>query len=1020
MDDGRVKAFRTLKPPCVELSQAALRYKANKTTAKDLLHRLERLSETLHAVSHSLDAKLADYVFFPLSHVFSESKDLPPRLLEHALSCLRVLILRGWRDRLSSEVGRQLLILLAFLAGGSATDVKSKNVDEDVATIAYDCTANLFHSSVASSLGSHKTISPENIPLLSHAVTVILDGISNDLATKVRLAACTSLNALIDGIEDDEALRSFFPGIVSCLTKVLSSGIRSKTPWKLLQTCIQLLHQILCKILHNDLPFSVAPTYPNPRAVEKSNIDWVAATAGQVKVALSTVMPLRYHGRYNIREALFSLCLSVLTDCSTALANCTSMMLEALVVLSSQSAVEDNDRLYQRLQQVLAANPNLLDVLKDTLYDWTTALPRVVTSNDDTKQTRTLQQLSIAFRLLSAHDIDMKALTDIFASNLQSGVASAIQVSSTQAIKGVTSGTVDVSRFLQSVISYKDSSVFAPVVFNSTSQDGILSGLQMLIRQFDSSTMSMALQRSLTESLNITKGNEQIATLWLMLEFIRNQSQQDLESDQWLNVPKDQLEPLTEEAYSFSLEVLNKSVYNDTVDWRLQALSLEVVALQAKSQGHDFRPELVDALYPILERMGSSNAALQQHAVTCLGIVSNSCGYRSASELVVDNADYLVNAVAVKLNTFDISPQASQVMLMMVRLCGSTIIPYLDDLIESIFAILACYHGYPRLVESLFEVLNAVVEEGDKVSSRAVEPATRTTPIPRRPYKPATITDLVSRLHAMENKHDSPSSSTSPDPEFSTVASGPQTDVTPSSTTNEAGPRSKAHILIHTITQQTTHHLSTPSPPLRRLLLTLIASSLSILSPQSITEADNDTTFLPLIATLWPDIIRQILPSINSPQTDLPTLLTALQTLSTLSRYGGSFLLFRFSDLFPQIQTLYYRLQQDMLHEEKALGRSRASRSLKYKCWDAMVGLVVAIIEYVGITREMEDGVFEMLGGEALERGREGVKECLEGVNPDAVWLLEEETRWKMDGEVGRLEGEKPVLEGWEFRAMDF
>lgn len=165
------------------------------------------------------------------------------------------------------------------------------------------------------------------------------------------------------------------------------------------------------------------------------------------------------------------------------------------------------------------------------------------------------------------------------------------------------------------------------------------------------------------------------------------------ETSQWLNLASDEIDDTREEAYSFALEVLEKSAYDHTVDWRLQALSLETVALQAKLQAKDFRPELVDALYPILERMGSSNAALQQDAVTCLSIITNACGYPSASELVTDNADYLVNAVAVKLNTFDISPQASQVMLMMVRLCGSALIPYLDDLIDSIFAILACYHA---------------------------------------------------------------------------------------------------------------------------------------------------------------------------------------------------------------------------------------------------------------------------------------------------------------------------------------
>ncbi|KAL8749729.1 MAG: hypothetical protein Q9199_007511 [Rusavskia elegans] len=492
MDDERVKAFRLLKPPCVELSQTALRYKVRKSNAKDLLKCLERLTETLLAVSRSLDAKLADYVFFPLSHVFSESKGLPPRLLEHALSCLRLLIRQGWRDRLSSEVGKQLLILLAFLAGGSATDSKSKQVDEDVAAIALDCTTSLFHSFGASSLGTQGAISPENVPLLGHTLTVILDAISNTSAIKVRLAACTSLNGLIDAMADEDALRNFFPGIVSCLTRVLSSGIRSKTPWKILQACIQLFDQILRKILADDALSSAVVPVRTSTAGESPTNSWIKATASQVKVALSTVLPLRYHDRDDVQEALFTLCLSILTECRAALGDSTSMILEALVALSSHAALEGSRRRSQRLQQIFASNLDLLDVLKDSLYDWTVALPRVITSNDETKQTRTLEQLSTALQLLSAHDTDMRTFNDLVASNLRSGVASAIQLSSTHAITSVASGSAEISRVLQSAPSSRGDRIFGPVIFDSTSQGNLMAGLQMLVKQFESSAMQRA------------------------------------------------------------------------------------------------------------------------------------------------------------------------------------------------------------------------------------------------------------------------------------------------------------------------------------------------------------------------------------------------------------------------------------------------------------------------------------------------------------------------------------------------
>lgn len=1022
-----------MKPSCVELSQVALRYKVNKTTAKDLLKHLENLTEVLQTVHRSLDAKLADYVFFPLSQLFGESKKLPPRVLERSLFCLRFLILHGWRDRISSEVGKQLLILLAFLAGGSPADPKPEQVDEDVALNAFDCTTALFKSSVASSLGSHGTVNPENIPLLGHAVTVILEGIANASATRVRLAASRTLNALINNLDDEDALENFFPGIVSSLTKVLSAGTRTKAPYKLLEACIRLLDQVFWKVISDDRCLqAVVASDSSKRVKSEKGRSWVEATSGQVKQALSSIVPLRYHDRLEVQDALCSLCTSVLTNCRSTLANCTALMLETLVVLSANSTAPASIRRLHQLQQLLASDAGLLDVLKEATYDWAQILPRVITSNDETKRTKILHQLSSAFRLLLAQNVDLKSLNDLTAGNLQSSISLAIEASATRTISAVSSNTADVGQMLQSVAPSKDLLTFAPVIFDSTSEGSMVESLQSLIRQFGNSAMSTTLKRNLTESLKIESDNGQIANFWLALQLLGNRSTQALGTEEWLHLPGSSLDPLAEETYVFSLEILDKSTYDDTVDWRLQALSLEVLALQARSQGTDFRPELVDALYPVLERIGSSNALLQQHAVTCLSIVSHACGYSSASELVVDNADYLVNAVAVKLNTFDISPQASQVMLMMVRLCGSALIPYLDDLIESIFAILACYHGYPRLVESLFQVLQAVVEEDSKSSTGAIEASVANL---RKPYKPTSVSDIIARLDTMKTRPSSVSTPASPPP--SEPESSP---AFPSS--KEASSSSKPHALVHTITLQTIHHLSTPSFPLRRLLLNLIASSLPALAAQDPPTSDDETNkehqFLPLLATLWPHITRQIFlssspaPSSKIPSTtssspsmtqDLLILLAALATLTTALGTGGSFLLSRCEALLPPLTHLANTLQHLYAQEVKSLGPVRAQRGLKYKCWDALLGSVVAMVQYVGITREMEKGVFEVLG-EALELGdrmRKGeVWQVLEGVNPGTLWVLEEGRRWREKGVEDERIWEKPVVEGWEFGDVEF
>ncbi|KAI4148738.1 MAG: hypothetical protein L6R39_002695, partial [Caloplaca ligustica] len=423
--------------------------------------------------------------------------------------------------------------------------------------------------------------------------------------------------------------------------------------------------------------------------------------------------------------------------------------MEMLTTLSSDSSTESTNQRSYKLQQLLASDRELVDILKEALHDSIVALPRVVGSNDETKRTRVIEQIQFAFRLLFAQNVDLRALNDLTVSNLRSSIATMVQASSTRTISSVADGSAEVGRILQaSTSSSLEQRSFAPVIFDSPSQGSAMAGLQRIARQLQDSAMSIALQQRLIKSLRSTTGFEQLGSLWLMLQLSESSLLSDQEVNRWLDISHDDSEPLKEEAYAFALEVLEESTYEEAADWRLQALSLEVVALQARSQGKDFRPELVDALYPILERMGSSNAALQQHAVTCLSIMSTACGYANAGDLVIDNADYLVNAVAVKLNRFDISPQASQIMLMMVRLCGSTLIPYLDDLIETIFAILASYHGYPRLVEALFEVLNAIVEEAAKSSPQTIESA----PEQRQPYKPTTIPDLISRLQSMRSK----------------------------------------------------------------------------------------------------------------------------------------------------------------------------------------------------------------------------------------------------------------------------
>ena len=173
---------------------------------------------------------------------------MPVRAVELALQCLQILVAHGWQGQLSPDLGKQLLILLSFLAGGSATDANVKLLNEELGTFAFDCLAALFGASRGSFPGSN-AIQSLDVPILGHTVTVMLDGVTDGPSVKVRLAALAALNNMINGIPDDEALKNVFPGIVSSLTKVLSSQSGAKPSYRVLTASLATLTQSFAKSL---------------------------------------------------------------------------------------------------------------------------------------------------------------------------------------------------------------------------------------------------------------------------------------------------------------------------------------------------------------------------------------------------------------------------------------------------------------------------------------------------------------------------------------------------------------------------------------------------------------------------------------------------------------------------------------------------------------------------------------------------------------------------------------------------
>lgn len=950
-----------MRAPCVELSSVGLRFRGRQATPNDVLRALEPVYKVLSELGEKevLDEKLAEYSFFPLSHIFNETQRVPARCLELAVDCLQILVTKGWKRRLSAQMGKQLIILLTLIVGGTPGQAEASNSQpEELGIAGFNCLSAIF--SVLEGQEAERTIFHEigTATIVDQTVYILLEGIGGDKPDSLCLAAANALQTLYLRIADRVVLASMMPRTVSTLTRVLKPGSQRRS-YRLSIICLQIFTHLLKEVLNDQVAI---PEKSRSQANDRMVLDdsWLRATTTQIKLALANVIQIRRHERPEVQEAVLELCLMVIEDCQKTLQDSLPMMVETVVALSDFDENTPNTA-YSALKHLAITYPTVLDSLKDSLHNWITSFPRTMRSNDETVKQWAIRQISTAFQVLSQVQSSSDILTTTLASGLCDSVAAAVsQTSNLQQLDPANNLSLE-------MVKQNEPAPFPPIVFEHRSQQQTLTDLQAMVTRLNISDSGTEIARSVIGQMHNASGNSIIAPFWLALTFLKKGSVTSL--DDFISFDDDfsfsTRASMIDELYCIALPILDEPIADVSLDWRVSALSLEVIALQAQQLGEAFRPELMEALYPTLQFLASGNPGLQRHAMTCLNILSESCKYPDVSSMIIDNVDYLVNAVGLKLNTFDVTPYPPQVLLMMVKLCGPRLLPYLDDMVDAIFGILDLYHGYPKLVELMFRTLAAIVEEGTKGSSllaitegdkpdhrkgqyerlpmsalvedfaqrakRAKEPDEGRIPHPKRPWgepekkepQAPTETEFESLSKILEQGEKDDSLPPPAEPQDSEK------------------PLSKSHTLLLHIVKSIPSHLSSPSPYLRRSLLSILIQVLPVL-------AYNENSFLPVINDLWPSITSKITlptsltessstsltrrdpdtkPTDLSYQEELYVITTACQAIQTISETAGDFISTRVESEYPRWERLYRRAWERVRADaEKAVER-RAAQS---------------------------------------------------------------------------------------------
>ncbi|KAK3494952.1 armadillo-type protein [Neurospora hispaniola] len=1091
----RNEFFKQLRTVCVPLSRLALQSPDKAAAAKEIFTHVESLSEIWAAQVSSdptvLDEKLAEYTFFPVSHLLRFHDQFPVRVVEAIIKLLRFLIQYGWKQKISEDLAVQLLFFFSFTISGTPGQAKKRHAPEETAVEGFKALGALITAIGPTSLLASKAPGEENetVTALGPAITVTLDGITDGVAPTVQLEALECLQAVYTTTRNQHVLARFLPGTVSSLTRVLAPPLQPKTQRRVLVRCLQVLGIVLVNVLSD---IKIRGILKQIEMEDKAKVDdaqpsggaekpqteltpaWLRATTAQIKIALAAALKVRTHEAPDVQSAVSKFCISLLDECHLSLANCQSILVESAMMVEN----EENERsmLETSLQDLAAIHPELGDCIQATLYNWVISLPRLIESNDERIKQLAVRNILRGSKMASAMGIDSSTLNDSLGDSLRDSIVALVKGSRPSKVVGdVDENSLSTATDL--TVSRPNIQLYPPVLLDSEGIKSTRAEITKLIANIGSPAQQTKLAAAMLGGLRDSEGVEQIASYWLAFELLKTtynstSDMEDLVDMSSLDENRYQ-EQVFQELYDFSASILASHSDSQDNDWRVEAIALEVTAFAASRMKEDFRPELIDVLYPVTTFLGSPTPQLRSHAITTLNVIAASCGYKNVSELVVDNADYMVNSISLRLNTFDISPASTKVLVMLIRLTGPRLIPFLDDVVAAIFAALDNYHGYPVFVESLFSVLSEIVTQGvksdmlllegsnpqavshlkrgpqpldidyivDTLNKRAErtkrareEEAEPPQPHPKKPWGPGKTEEdsqAKSLLDQLEN----------PDPEEGGEKDGGLPDDPSSALATREDEEKKnqpsntpTYALLTRVLTLSQHYLTSPTPTLRKSLLDLVATVSPALAP-------DENAFLPLVHTVWPVVVARI----KDPEPFVA--IAACKALGSMCEAAGDFMASRFKQEWGDGMAKWLR----GIKKEAVKGREMPKRtgtgagrafitggkkvddmeivlpihgpngghqlsskqlvsttsstgggalgrfSQAHQLWDAALGLVTAILKYVRVDDEMFDEILEVVVDVLHEPERRELKEALETINADAVWLALHE-RGKVKG----------------------
>jgi hypothetical protein len=795
--------------------------------------------------------------------------------------------------------------------------------------------------------------------------------------------------------------------------------------------------------------------------VEKTK-SWLKATKSQIKILISQIFTIRNHSAWQLRLAFVKFSYKLLSRSAKCLDNCIPILIETLVFYLNDDYEQVSIPCRQNLNMLRLHSQfkNFTPILKENFDAWLTSLPRYLVGVDENAKFNALSLIAGFTSLLGS---DIQSVLNISLQRVSDGLLSALEFDTgdVQVVENrLITGQYDSIENEHIVSSDFDSKCIVPPFsqpqYKNIREQRVKTCISMVFRLFGYfSNLSFLIDHFLAYFRDQESKRFYAQCIFVIKEILLGAAGIDMgetSNFEYLKIamkPANALQDVKRIARSILREYIEsdvirglinidsatKEVFNSNrnkSDERIILASpnvsiesqnriilincfiLEGIAVISRILGMEFRVELMDALYPILEKVGENNMLIHETADITLTHVSVWCGYSSKKALVLENVDYLVNVVSQKLNQVIVNPQTPQVLTAMIHVVGPPVLPFIDDSIEEIFDALDSYHMKPYLLNQLVNVLFAVIitisesvekekeevqeevncnsnsfENETEISKEIAEFAsqykTENESETETSISNATLEEIGQ--YFLEHRESKKKLEETEYDELEVHDDNIKGEHVPTGTSrnneedlDKKSNPTKSQSICLKIIDKLLHFLTATSPQLRSLVLDVIRISLPVLK-----SIPNE--IYPLVHRIWPSVLNRL------KDQESYVVLSAVRLIQGISISSGDFFTSRVvQDVWPSFQRL---LHQQSMKDEDYLGISTTKYSRSHKLKKSILETTKIVISEATLSNQIlfqiMDNMWQFLSEEVHEELQNSAIELFKELakrKADATWLI--------------------------------